>query len=73
MADLQPQVFDYTRIPPSFVFPGHIPLWQNMLGVLSGAEPPIIKKEETLNVTAGIEAFYRSAETGRDVVCRDLK
>ena len=73
LTDIQPQIVDTSGVPKTFPFPGHVLLWRNVLGVLSGREEPIVKKEETLNVTAGIEAFYRSAETGREVLCSDFK
>jgi predicted dehydrogenase len=73
MADIQPQVFNNSGLPPEYIFPGHVPLWKNVLGVLSGVEKPIIKKEETLNVTVAVEAFYRSAEIGAEVQCSELK
>ncbi|MBR4013290.1 MAG: Gfo/Idh/MocA family oxidoreductase [Clostridia bacterium] len=48
-------------------FQGHMYLADNLRKVLKGEETPIVKPEETLNVTRIIELFYRSAELGREV------
>ena len=54
------------------MFPGHIGLLRNVAGFLRGEEEIVIKKEETLNVTAIIEAFYTSAEEHREILCSDI-
>ncbi len=48
-------------------FYGHFCLVQNMAEVLRGTAEPFVKPEETLNVTAILEAAYRSAASGREV------
>lgn len=53
--------------PYATPFPGHIYLADNLRKVLKGQEEPIVKPEETLNVSRIIELFYRSAELGREV------
>ena len=56
-----------TELAYDSVFAGHIYLADNLRKVLKGEETPIVKPEETLNVTRIIELFYRSAELGREV------
>ncbi len=48
-------------------FYGHFCLVKNMAEVLRGRAEPFVKPEETLNVTAILEAAYCSAELGREV------
>lgn len=48
-------------------FYGHFCLAENMRDVLKGNAQPIIRPQETLNVTAIIEAAYKSAELGCEV------
>lgn len=48
-------------------FFGHFCLVQNMADVLLRGAEPFIKPEETLNVTAILEAAYRSAEQGKEI------
>ena len=48
-------------------FFGHFCLAENFLNALDGKEELFVKPEETLNVTAIIEAAYLSAELGREV------
>lgn len=48
-------------------FYGHFCLVKNMAEVLKGEAEPFVKPEETLNVTAILEAAYRSAEKGTEV------
>ena len=48
-------------------FYGHYCLVKNMAEVINGKAEPFIKPEETLNVTAILEAAYTSAEEGREV------
>ena len=61
---------DLTVIPNGFKdepFYGHFCIVKNMLDVLKGVDEPFIKPEETLNVTAILEAAYKSAEKGEEV------
>jgi predicted dehydrogenase len=48
-------------------FPGHMYLMDNLRKTLKGEAEPVVKREETLNVSRIIELFYRSAEQGREV------
>ncbi len=61
---------DLAVIPNGFKdepFYGHFCIVKNMLDVLKGVDEPFIKPEETLNVTAILEAAYNSAEKGEEV------
>ncbi|MBQ4120269.1 MAG: Gfo/Idh/MocA family oxidoreductase [Clostridia bacterium] len=61
---------DLTVVPNGFndeAFYGHFCLVKNMADVLKGADEPFVKPEETLNVTAILEAAYKSAEKGTEV------
>ena len=60
-------------IPYDTPFPGHIYLADNMRKALKGQEGLIVKPEETINVSAIIELFYRSAELGRAVYMEELQ
>lgn len=42
-----------------------------MKKVLKGEEDPVVKPEETLNVSKIIELFYKSAELGREVFANE--
>ena len=70
--DFQPHVFGSADYPSDLPFPGHVGLLKNVYGVLCGTEEPVVKKEETLNVTAVIEAFYTSAELHKEVSCQEI-
>lgn len=47
-------------------------LLKNVAAVLRGEAEPVVKKEETLNVTAIIEAFYASAEQKKEINCAEI-
>lgn len=49
-------------------FYGHFCITDNLYNCLTGKAEPFVKPEETINVTAVIEAAYQSAETGREVI-----
>lgn len=53
-------------------FAGHIYLADNMRNVLKGKAQPFVLPEETINVSAIIELFYKSAEEGREVFMEEL-
>ncbi len=53
-------------------FAGHIYLADNMRKVLKGEALPFVLPEETINVSAIIELFYKSAEEGREVFMEEL-
>jgi predicted dehydrogenase len=54
-------------------FNGHWYLFEHILAVLDGRETLMIREEEILNVVAAIEAFYRSAASGREVRIDELE
>ena len=54
-------------VPYDTPFPGHIYLVDNLRKVLKGESLPIVKSEETLNVTKIIDMFYKSANESREV------
>lgn len=60
------------KIPYDSKFPGHIYLVDNLRKVLKGEENAIVLPEETLNVSAIIDLFYRSAELGREVFMEEI-
>lgn len=63
-------IADMDVIPNGFKdepFYGHFCLVENIKEVLKGNARPFIKPEETLNVTAILEAAYKSAELGHEV------
>ena len=53
-------------------FPGHVYMVKNIRDVLENGAQPCVKSEETLACTEIIEAFYRSAELGREVFVSEL-
>ena len=53
-------------------FPGHIYLADNMRKVLRKEAEPIILPEETINVSAILELFYKSAELGKEVYMEEI-
>ncbi len=66
-ADIEPRLFpDEARFAKE-AFPGHHYLFENAVNhILTGSEL-MVKPEETLSVTAVIDAFYRSAAERREV------
>lgn len=54
-------------------FDGHWYMYEHVLRVLNGQEERIVKPEETLNVVASIECFYRSAAENREVRSEELE
>ncbi len=48
---------------PDEAFFGHFYLMDNLRKVLKGEEEPIVKPEETINISRVLEAIYKSAET----------
>ena len=71
-ADFFPKVYPQGDYPADLPFPGHVGLLKNVYDVLRNNGTAVIKKEETLNVTAIIEAFYTSAELGREVTSEEI-
>lgn len=70
--DTEPHVFGSADYPGDLPFPGHVGLLKNVYDVLRNHAEPIVKREETLNVTTIIEAFYTSAELHKEVCCQDI-
>ena len=70
--DYEPKVFPEADYPSDLPFPGHVGLLKNVYDVLRNNGTAVIKKEETLNVTAIIEAFYKSAELNREVNASEI-
>lgn len=71
MTDTKPTVFplnQYADMP----FPGHCYLIENAVAHLLRGEALIVKPEETLNVAAALELFYRSCAEGREVFRSEL-
>lgn len=54
-------------------FAGHMYIADNLRKVLKGEAEPIIKPQETLNVTKIIDMFYKSAEEGREIFADEIK
>ena len=54
-------------------FDAHYYMYDHVYNVLEGREEPRVKPEETLNVVAAIEAFYRSAAENREVRTTELE
>lgn len=65
------EIIEKNTIPYDTPFPGHIYLADNLRNVLKGVEKPIVKPEETLNVSKIIELFYKSAELEREVYANE--
>lgn len=53
-------------------FPGHMYIADNLRKVLKGEAEPIIKPEETINVAAILELFYKSASSGKEEFADEL-
>ena len=70
--DIVPRIFTDPRQSYSDFY-GHIHVFEHALKYLRGEEEEIIKREEVLNVAAVIEAFYKSAELGREVSVDELE
>ena len=54
-------------------FPGHFHIVDNLADVLTGKGELEIKPEETIQVSAVMEMFYRSAQEGREICFRELE
>lgn len=71
-ADIIPRRFNEERPYAGKPFSGHWYLVENYVRTLLGEEELLIRPEETLNVTAIIDAFYRSADLHREVRMDEL-
>ena len=71
-ADINPRLFPEEEPYASETFPGHHMLAGNLLDhVLEGGEL-MVKPEQTLEVTAVIEAYYRSCAENREVLLSEI-
>ncbi|MDP4133064.1 MAG: Gfo/Idh/MocA family oxidoreductase [Bacillota bacterium] len=71
-ADFTPKINNddpYQKHP----FGGHFHLLDHFSDVLLGKCEQMISPEETINVAAIIDCFYRSAKTGKEVFLEDIK
>lgn len=66
-ADIIPRRFNEERRYARETFNGHWYLVENVVNAILDREELLIKPEETLNVSAMIDAFYRSADLHREV------
>ena len=57
---------------PESPFTGHFYLMDNLRRVLRGEAEPCVKPRETIAAAEILEAFYRSAELGREVLVSEL-
>lgn len=71
-ADIRPRVFSEEQPYANEAFPGHFHLFENAVDHILYGTPLMVKPEETLNVTAIIDAFYRSAEEHREVRAEEI-
>lgn len=71
--DFEPRVFAEEAPFAGEVFPGHFLLVENVLDHIQNGAELVIRPEQTLHVTAVIEAFYRSAEEGREVKLSEIE
>lgn len=71
-SDIRPMIFEEAGYPGELPFPGHVGLLKNVAAVLRGEAEPVVRKEETLNITSIIEAFYISAKEHREVLCEEI-
>lgn len=57
---------------PDEAFYGHFYIVENLAAALDGREELLIRPEESVNVCAVLEAAYRSAELGREVLMEEI-
>lgn len=70
--DIDPHRFSEERPYADKIFNGHWRLVENYVNYLLGRAKLIVRPEETLNVSAIVDAFYRSAELHREVRFEEL-
>lgn len=70
--DISPRLFKYGEHDDK-KFPGHYYLIENVINHILGREELHIKPEETLNVTAVLDLFYRSVDQNREVSFTELE
>lgn len=71
-ADIRPRLFPNEERFANEAFPGHFHLFENAVDHIQNGTPLMVKPQETLNVTAIIDAFYRSAEEHREVRASEI-
>ncbi|MDL2205305.1 Gfo/Idh/MocA family oxidoreductase [Eubacteriales bacterium OttesenSCG-928-N13] len=71
-ADLTPRIFPDPYHEASDFY-GHIHVFEHALKFLKGEQDEVIKREEVINVASVIEAFYKSAQLGREVSFEELE
>lgn len=71
-ADIQPRLFPEEERFSKEAFPGHHFLIENMLSHIQDGTDLLVKPEQTLAVTGVIEAFYRSAQEGREIAFSEV-
>ena len=71
-ADIKPRLFPEERPFAKEAFPGHFLLFANAVDHILTGSPLAVRPEETLNVAAIIDAFYRSAQLGREVRAEEI-
>ena len=69
--DFEPHVFAEEAPFAGETFPGHFQLIGNVLDHIQEGAPLLIRPEQTLHVTAVVEAFYRSAREKREVTVQE--
>jgi len=70
-ADIEPRWFNEGKYKDK-VFYGHWYLIENVVDAILGRAELMVKPEETINVAAIIDAFYRSTDLGREVTFKEL-
>ena len=70
-ADIKPRVFKEDKYGAE-AFSGHFYLLEDTVNCLTGRGELPVKPRETLNVAAVIEAFYLSAQKGREVPASEV-
>lgn len=70
-ADIKEELITEPNLYEGEAFSGHFYLMDNLRKVIKGEAEPIVKPEETINVARILEAVYKSAETGKEVVLDD--
>ncbi|MBQ6990810.1 MAG: Gfo/Idh/MocA family oxidoreductase [Clostridia bacterium] len=73
LTDVQPRIVDESPYKATQPFFMHFHLFDNVLEVLRGEGEYLIKEEEILNISAAIEAFYRSCDEGREIAVSELE
>ena len=69
----QTEMLEPTAAPyPDHPFIGHFYLVDNLRQAVYGKASPAVKPQETIAVAQIMEAFYRSAQLGREVLVSDL-